>query len=396
MIGGFCPCRKSSTSSICRAHRRTLSSASLPLGPSLSSTPCKSPPATNAITRYCREFSAKWSISVGIPGCDRRASTLASRVKSSIAFFSWMPSPTTISLTATGRFASRVSLDRYTRPIPPTPSTFLTRYRPSRRWPSVSSSPAFMAIVSTDPPQLPRTRLLAGATGGNGGSRYRFYHQLEERFPDDHLVARLEFGGTARREPRLAIHVGAVETADVLDRDLACVDSNQCMLARDLGLGIVGVEIHFRKRSGLRIPSAYQVVAVFERELLALASAANDRQLRLERRACRGRSWRRTRGGSLRFDLTGRRFRPGHFGRRRFGRRRFGARSLRRRRSRRRVRVGAFSSGWGRRCFRSRAGSGGGRRGTAGSGELRAASVAVIKSVHIFVAAFAAFDHGLS
>src|ERR1017187_6260443 len=130
-----------------------------------------------------------------------------------------------------------------------------------------------MAIVF-DPPQLPRTRRTSGRDWRGWRSRYCFYHQLEERFPDDHLVARLELGRTARREARLTIHVGAVETADVLDRDLAAVDSNQRMLARDLGFGIVGVEIHFRKRSRLGIPSADQVVAVFERKFLALASAA--------------------------------------------------------------------------------------------------------------------------
>src|SRR5208337_4123562 len=254
-----------------------------------------------------------------MPGCDNRASTLASRVKSSIAFFSRIPSPTTISLTATGRFARRVSLDRYTRPIPPVPSTFLTRSRPSRRWPSVSASPAFMAIVY-DPPQLPRTRRMSGRDWRGWRSRYCFYHQLEERFPDDHLVARLELGRTARREARLTIHVGAVETADILDRDLAAVDSNQRMLARDLRLGIVGVEIHFGKRSRLRIPPANQIVAVFERKFLALAAATNHGQLRLERRSgshcrCCGRAL----GRRLRLDLTGRRFRLGHLSRGRFG-----------------------------------------------------------------------------
>src|SRR5208282_2128619 len=207
-------------------------------------------------------------------------------------------------------------------------------------------------------------------------SRYCFYHQLEERFPDDHLVARLELGRTARRQARLTIDVGAVETADVLDRDLAAVDSKQRMLARDLGFGIVGVEIHFRKRSGLGIPSADQVVAVFERKFLALASAANDRQLRLERRACGSRGWSRRRalGRGLRLDLTGRRFRLGHFGSRRF--------AVRLRLSRGRgVRVATFSLGCGGTCFRSRSG------GAGGGGELRAASVAVIKSVHVFVAA---------
>src|SRR5208337_2800217 len=107
----------------------------------------------------------------------------------------------------------------------------------------------------------------------------------------DHFVARFDLGGTPRRKPRLTIYVGAVETADILDRDLAAFDSNQRMLARDLRFGIVGVEIHFRKRSRLGIPSADQVVAVFERKFLALATAANHRQLRLERRACGSRGW---------------------------------------------------------------------------------------------------------
>ena len=47
----------------------------------------------------------------------------------------------------------------------------------------------------------------------------------------EELVARLDLGGTSRRKARLTIHVSAVETADVLDRDLAAVDSNQRMLA---------------------------------------------------------------------------------------------------------------------------------------------------------------------
>ncbi len=222
-------------------------------------------------------------------------------------------------------------------------------------------------------------------------SRYLFYHQLEELFPDDHLVARLELGRTARREARLTIDVGAVEAADVLDRDLAGVDSNQRMLARDLGFGIVGVEIHFRKRSRLGIPSADQVVAVFERKFLALASAANHRQLGLERRARGSRRWSRRRalGRGLRLDLTGGRFQLWHFGARSLGRSR-----------RRRVGVATFSGGCCGSCFRSRGGrscsrSRSGGAGRAG-GELRAASVAVIESVHVFVAAFAAFDHGLS
>src|SRR5208282_2750449 len=209
-----------------------------------------------------------------------------------------------------------------------------------------------MAIVY-DPPQLPRTRRRSRRDWRGWRSRYRFYHQLEERFADDHLVARLDLDGAARGEARLTVHVGAVETADVLDRDLGAVDANQRMLARDLGFGIVGVEIDFGKRSGLGIPSADQVVAVLERKFLALASTANDRQLRLERRACGSRGWSRRRalGRGLRLDLTGRRFRLGHFGSRRFA-----VRLRLSRRRRRRVRVATFSRGCGGTCFRSRRG----------------------------------------
>ncbi len=69
-------------------------------------------------------------------------------------------------------------------------------------------------------------------------------------------------------QPRLAIHKRAVETADIFDRDLAAVDADQRMLARDLGFGIVGVQVDLGKRAGVRIPSPNQIVARFELEFL--------------------------------------------------------------------------------------------------------------------------------
>src|ERR1700691_1092720 len=149
------------------------------------------------------------------------------------------------------------------------------------------------------------------------------------------------------------------------------------MLARDLRFGIVGGEIHFRKRAGLGIPSADQIVAVFEREFLALASTANYGQLRLERRTGRGRGRGLALGCGFRFDLAGWRFRLRYFGGGSFIARSFWARCFRCGRG---SRVGAFGGGRGGwSCF-------GSRGGTAACGrEPRAAFVGGVSAAHVFV-----------
>src|SRR5690242_20873246 len=98
--------------------------------------------------------------------------------------------------------------------------------------PAASASPGFMACHGRD------TR--AGRAGA-APRRIRpksgdwFNNQLEKRLADNDFVAVLEFHRTARLQTRLAIHIGPVEAADILDRELAAVDSEQRVFARNLG-----------------------------------------------------------------------------------------------------------------------------------------------------------------
>jgi hypothetical protein len=71
----------------------------------------------------------------------------------------------------------------------------------------------------------------------------RINDQLEKRLTDNNLVTVLEFDRRTGGEARLAVDVGAVEASDVFDRNLATLDDKQRMPARNLGLGIVGVEV---------------------------------------------------------------------------------------------------------------------------------------------------------
>jgi hypothetical protein len=104
----------------------------------------------------------------------------------------------------------------------------------------------------------------------------------------------------------LAIDVGSVQTADILDRYLAGVEPDERMLARNLGLWIVGVEIDLGERAGFRIPSSDQVVARLELEFLAAPPAADNRKLGFERRCLDGGRFWFLRGGRRfgLFDLT--------------------------------------------------------------------------------------------
>src|ERR1700740_566409 len=103
-------------------------------------------------------------------------------------------------------------------------------------------------------PTGPRCGISRAPTLGN-----RLADQVEKCFADNYLVTGLQLDRIARHQARLAINIGAVETTDILDRDLAAFEADQRVLARDLGLGIVLVEVDFGKRAGLGIPSADEV-----------------------------------------------------------------------------------------------------------------------------------------
>src|SRR5581483_8948030 len=202
----------------------------------------------------------------------------------------------------------------------------------------------------------------------------RLDDELEEGLADDDFVAGFDLHRIAGHQARLAVDVGAVETADVLDGDLTAFDPNKRMLARNLGLGVVLVEVDLGKRAGLGIPSPDQVIAVLQRKLVSLASAADNLQL-----GAKGGGRGRRLG--LRLNLAGGRlggWRRGGLGRA-WGRR-GGLRARWRRRS-------FLRSGGGPAPVAGRRGAGGGRF------ELGPTSVAVIETVNIFVAAFAALDH---
>ena len=81
--------------------------------------------------------------------------------------------------------------------------------------------------------------------------------------PSDLAAARQSFWPwIAGHQAWLPIDIGAVEAADIFDRDLSHFEADERVLARDLGLGIILIEIDLRERAGLRIPSPDEVVAI--------------------------------------------------------------------------------------------------------------------------------------
>src|SRR5271163_4611634 len=107
----------------------------------------------------------------------------------------------------------------------------------------------------------------ATKTAGSDIGRLRYWidHQFQERLSYDYFVARLDLERRTRNQPVAAIHVGAVEAPDIFDRNLAALDNDQCVLARNLGLGVVLLQVHLGKRSGLGIPASDKVLAAVER-----------------------------------------------------------------------------------------------------------------------------------
>src|SRR5215469_5994557 len=115
--------------------------------------------------------------------------------------------------------------------MPPTPRTFLTRYRLSRRWPSESGSPGFMQHHRS-----PAMTLRTGPAGAplpmpGSVSRDRIYRKFQKRLANNDFVTGLELYGTAGLQAGPPVHVSAVQTANVLNGDLAFRDSDQCVFA---------------------------------------------------------------------------------------------------------------------------------------------------------------------
>src|SRR5258708_831416 len=78
-----------------------------------------------------------------------------------------------------------------------------------------------------------------------------------------------------------AIYKGSICGSQILDHVLTFAQRNTSMTARDLGFGIVRIQINIGENSTVRIPAANVSVLVVEGELLARRAAAFDYQRRM-------------------------------------------------------------------------------------------------------------------